>query len=195
MIAFKCPRCLKPFSLSDQFAGRKSKCPKCGTSLRVPTALPKAQIAEHKPSPSDAKVPPPLIVPVQKVVPGPPLPVSAESPSPIDDTPVVAAPGAAHHDSAAEKPNRIAANLPAVLALVGGVGGFMFVRSFMLDEIEEIGWRMFWHALLHEHLKAADWTMVFKSATFMKLLVGTVIGGATGYIIGSRLGSHRSEQT
>jgi len=35
MIAFKCSnaQCLKAFSVKDEFAGKKTKCPKCGTPL------------------------------------------------------------------------------------------------------------------------------------------------------------------
>lgn len=36
MIGFACPGCRKTFEVNDEFAGRKTKCPKCGTFLRVP---------------------------------------------------------------------------------------------------------------------------------------------------------------
>ena len=36
MIAFNCPGCAKAFSVKDDFAGRRSKCPKCGQALIVP---------------------------------------------------------------------------------------------------------------------------------------------------------------
>lgn len=40
MIAFKCPKCGKAFSVKDEFAGRKTKCPKDGTLLVVPSRNP-----------------------------------------------------------------------------------------------------------------------------------------------------------
>jgi len=43
MIAFNCPGCHKDFQAKDEFAGRKTKCPQCGTALLVPnSALPPA---------------------------------------------------------------------------------------------------------------------------------------------------------
>lgn len=38
MIAFSCAGCRKSFSVKDEFAGRNTKCPKCGTSIVVPAA-------------------------------------------------------------------------------------------------------------------------------------------------------------
>ena len=78
-------------------------------------------------------------------------------------------------------------SLPAVLALVGGAVGFMTVRGFMLDAIEEIGWRLFWEALFKRDMRSRDWVTVFKSATFVKLAVGTLVGGAAGLIVGTRI--------
>lgn len=40
MIAFTCPGCTKAFSVKDDFAGRKTKCPKCHAVLLVPTLIP-----------------------------------------------------------------------------------------------------------------------------------------------------------
>jgi hypothetical protein len=87
-------------------------------------------------------------------------------------------------------PRKIAVSLPAILALVGAAVGFMTVRGFMLDAIEEIGWRLFWEAFFKGDLRSSDWGMVFKSATFLKLAIGTLIGGAAGLVVGSRL-EHR----
>lgn len=36
MIAFNCPGCGKSFQVKYEFAGRKTKCPKCGATLLVP---------------------------------------------------------------------------------------------------------------------------------------------------------------
>jgi len=35
-IAFACPSCAKSFRVADELAGRRSKCPACGTTLTVP---------------------------------------------------------------------------------------------------------------------------------------------------------------
>lgn len=48
MIAFTCPGCAKPFSVKDDFAGRKTKCPKCGQPLIVPNAPVSAIVASSK---------------------------------------------------------------------------------------------------------------------------------------------------
>jgi predicted Zn finger-like uncharacterized protein len=36
MITFSCPHCASSFAVKDEFAGRKTKCPKCDTRLIVP---------------------------------------------------------------------------------------------------------------------------------------------------------------
>lgn len=40
MIAFTCSGCAKAFSVQDDLAGRRTKCPKCDTVLRVPASEP-----------------------------------------------------------------------------------------------------------------------------------------------------------
>jgi len=36
MIHFACPTCAKTFQVKDEFAGRRTKCPKCGQAIQVP---------------------------------------------------------------------------------------------------------------------------------------------------------------
>lgn len=38
MIAFSCSGCRKRFEVKDEFGGRKTKCPQCGTALVVPNS-------------------------------------------------------------------------------------------------------------------------------------------------------------
>ena len=73
--------------------------------------------------------------------------------------------------------------LRVVFTLAGAIIGLMIVRSFMFDQIEELGWRMFWDAFLHGRLGERDMGMVFQSATFMKSLVGLILGGVLGLSI------------
>jgi DNA-directed RNA polymerase subunit RPC12/RpoP len=47
MIAFDCPGCGKRFQVKEEFGGRKSKCPTCGTRLLVPDAA--APVAAPRP--------------------------------------------------------------------------------------------------------------------------------------------------
>lgn len=56
MIAFTCPGCEKAFSVKDDFAGRKTKCPKCHTVLLVPMAA-TAPAAPPVLAPSNTPVP------------------------------------------------------------------------------------------------------------------------------------------
>lgn len=42
MIAFACIGCAKAFSVKDELAGRRTKCPKCGVVLHVPSVTPVA---------------------------------------------------------------------------------------------------------------------------------------------------------
>jgi hypothetical protein len=71
-----------------------------------------------------------------------------------------------------------------LLLIVGGaVIGLMVVRAFMLDPIEEMGWSMFWEAFFNGRMSSQDMGMVLQSATFMKLLIGTFVGGFVGFIV------------
>lgn len=54
-IAFACPGCAKSFRVADELAGRRSKCPACGTSLTVPAG---AEAFAAAPTPS---APPPTM--------------------------------------------------------------------------------------------------------------------------------------
>jgi hypothetical protein len=58
MIAFHCPACSKRLNTKDQFAGRKTQCPKCASTITVPAASPAVR---ESTSDSDraAKAPPP----------------------------------------------------------------------------------------------------------------------------------------
>jgi hypothetical protein len=60
MIAFQCPGCLHRFSVKDQFAGKKTKCPKCGFALTVPaSAAPAAGAPARDPLADAPPLPPP----------------------------------------------------------------------------------------------------------------------------------------
>lgn len=62
MIKFNCEGCGKPFSVKDEFAGKKTNCTQCGVALRVPP--PKTPAPNSTPT-----VPPPLPATAQSVVP------------------------------------------------------------------------------------------------------------------------------
>jgi hypothetical protein len=38
-ITFDCPNCAKRFCARDKLAGRKTKCPNCGASFRIPALV------------------------------------------------------------------------------------------------------------------------------------------------------------
>ena len=82
-----------------------------------------------------------------------------------------------------------------LLVVIGGaVIGLMVVRSFMLDPMEEMGWSMFWEGFFHGKLSSQDMGMVFQSATFMKLLIGTCVGGFVGFIVAVAKVSRATEE-
>jgi len=60
VIALTCPGCAKAFSVKDELAGRKTKCPKCHTALLVPMAMP---------APAPSLVPEPAKTPAPKLMP------------------------------------------------------------------------------------------------------------------------------
>lgn len=73
----------------------------------------------------------------------------------------------------------------AGLLLVGGILGVLIVRYLVLDELEVIGWGMFWSGLGDGDMMDTD--TLFNSSTFWKCVAGFVIGGGAGWFAGSRL--------
>ncbi|MGH8580557.1 MAG: hypothetical protein ACREVK_10730 [Gammaproteobacteria bacterium] len=73
--------------------------------------------------------------------------------------------------------------MKAMFGIAGVALGLLVVRGFMLDPVEEIGWRMFWHELFQGNIGTDELGEVFKSATFVKSLVGTLVGGALGLVV------------
>ena len=72
----------------------------------------------------------------------------------------------------------------AGLLLVGGVVGVLVVRYLLLDQVEVLGWRIFWSQLGEGNLMNVD--TVFNSGTFWKCVAGYLVGGGAGWIFGSR---------
>lgn len=66
------------------------------------------------------------------------------------------------------------------IILLGVFLGLVIVRGFMLDSVEEIGFRFFLEALSNGKLDAGDITEISKSATFTKFLIGAIIGAILG---------------
>ena len=66
-ISMECPSCMNSFSLPDELAGRKSKCPDCQFTVFVPRAETHAdQTAAVSPSPAPAPAPTPPAAPKAK---------------------------------------------------------------------------------------------------------------------------------
>lgn len=75
--------------------------------------------------------------------------------------------------------------------VVGAVLGLVLVRIFMLDTIEEIGWRLFWEALFKGNISTNGMERVFESATFAKSVAGMAAGGIIGYLVSTKLPAAR----
>lgn len=74
-------------------------------------------------------------------------------------------------------------------AAIGAMLGFLLVRSFFLNPIEEIGVRLFFDFLGGGGPSdgAFDLGKLFEFEATWKLLAGMVIGGAGGWLAGSRV--------
>jgi predicted Zn finger-like uncharacterized protein len=71
-IVVSCPSCSARFNAKDEWAGRKAKCPKCGTVLTVPAAGPAdAPAPPAAPKPSPSPKPPAAATPAPRPVPKP----------------------------------------------------------------------------------------------------------------------------
>ncbi|ROZ64572.1 hypothetical protein [Ramlibacter sp. WS9] len=71
-------------------------------------------------------------------------------------------------------------------SLLGFVLGVVVVRAFMLDNVEELGWRIFWSEV--QGGRAGELGNVASSATFLKCFVGGIVGAALGGFVGERMG-------
>ncbi|MFH2070552.1 MAG: hypothetical protein ABIJ11_05000 [Elusimicrobiota bacterium] len=65
--------------------------------------------------------------------------------------------------------------------LLGGILGVVVVRYFFLIPIEVLGWKIFWHFLIEGKIMNLD--AVAKSSTFLKCLIGFLVGGVILRII------------
>ena len=72
--------------------------------------------------------------------------------------------------------------MKTIFVIVGAVVGLLFVRGFMLDTFEEIGWRVFWEALFKGNFSARGLRMAIESSTFTKSAIGMVTGGVLGLL-------------
>jgi hypothetical protein len=72
-----------------------------------------------------------------------------------------------------------------IFVVVGAVVGLLFVRAFMLDTIEEIGWRMFWDALFKGNFSTRGLRIAIESSTFTKSVIGMAAGGVLGLLASS----------
>lgn len=59
--------------------------------------------------------------------------------------------------------------------LLGGIVGVVVVRLFFLDELEQLGWRMFWEELGNG--RVLDPGTVLRSSSFAKCVAGFLAGG------------------
>lgn len=71
-ISFNCPSCMKALKVRDEYAGRSSKCPRCGQSVFVPGSPPVAALAQFQAPVAKPFVPQPVLVSLSP----PPLPSS-----------------------------------------------------------------------------------------------------------------------
>lgn len=79
--------------------------------------------------------------------------------------------------------------------IVGAIVGLLIVRGFFLDGMEELGWRIFWDQFIKGKIDAGGMGEVFKSATFIKSLIGMFFGGIFGGIFGNKISSSSQEES
>lgn len=78
--------------------------------------------------------------------------------------------------------------MKVIFVIIGAVVGLMLVRAFMLDTLEQIGWRIFWDAVFNGHFGTGWVGRVVESSTFTKSVIGMAAGGLVGFIVSSKLG-------
>jgi hypothetical protein len=73
------------------------------------------------------------------------------------------------------------------LFLLGFIAGVLIVRALFLDEIQVMGWDMFWNGLIEGELM--DMELVFKSKTLLKCLAGGSLCGVLAAVLGNAISS------
>lgn len=81
--------------------------------------------------------------------------------------------------------------MKAIFVIIGAVVGLALVRAFMLDTLEQIGWRIFWDAVFNGHFGTGWIERVIKSSTFTKSVIGMAAGGLVGFIVSTQLVSKK----
>ncbi|MEO8332126.1 MAG: hypothetical protein ABI479_06805 [Gallionella sp.] len=79
-----------------------------------------------------------------------------------------------------------------IFVVVGAAVGLLLVRVFMLDTIEEIGWRMFWNAIFKGNISTNGIGRVIESATFTKSVVGMAVGGILGLLAATKFATTKN---
>ncbi|MDO4643512.1 MAG: hypothetical protein Q4A74_06700 [Cardiobacteriaceae bacterium] len=74
-----------------------------------------------------------------------------------------------------------------LITLAFAVLGVVIVRLFLLNEIEQVGWAIFWHEFFDGKVTGGDMRTVFSSNTFMKCCAGFIIGGIAGIFASNKL--------
>lgn len=64
---------------------------------------------------------------------------------------------------------------------LGGILGVICVRIFFLDEIEGLGWRIFWEELANGRI--LEPATVLRSSTFAKSVAGFLVGGSVVWTV------------
>lgn len=74
-------------------------------------------------------------------------------------------------------------------AAIGALLGFLVVRSFFLNPLEEIGVRLFFHSIGGGTTGGGNFdpSRLFEFEATWKLLAGTILGAAGGYFAGSKV--------
>jgi hypothetical protein len=129
-IQFACPNCGKGFSVKDELAGKRSKCPACATMLVVPRAPKKISAVQEDRLPE----PPP---------PPPSAPAAEYNPFAFDDTtPAVPAqyqaPSPVHYSEPTSGANGTPALVGEPKNWRGAHGGLLWLRSGSLVQVVSI---------------------------------------------------------
>lgn len=82
-----------------------------------------------------------------------------------------------------------------LFSVIGFFVGALLVRSMFLDNMEEMGWRLFWHELAQGNVGSGAIDQVSSSATFIKVALGGLVGAAVGGVTGERYAGTGGGQT
>ena len=82
----------------------------------------------------------------------------------------------------------------SIFVLIGAIVGLFLMKSIAFNMEETLGWMFFWDAIQNKHLNENDIGEIVKSTTFIKSMIGLILGALLGFLLGKRINEIRGKK-